>query len=91
MFALTFISTTVPADALKFSGLQHDRPTVSKAVARWLSGNGDRNGGRAKRLIRHRLRARENVAPAAEAAASVVNGGSPQREGEERELSFECL
>ena len=52
-----------PADALKFSGFQHDRPTVSKAVARWLSGSGDRNGGRAERLIRHRQRTVENVAP----------------------------
>ena len=81
-----------PADALKVSGLQHDRPTVSKAVARWLSGSGDRNGGRAERLVRRRLRATENVAPAAEGRVAPIapDSGSPhQSEGEE--LAFEQL
>ena len=66
---------------LKFVGAPCDRPTVGKAVAKWLSGSCDRNGGRADRLVRHRLRNMQA------ADAPVENGrrsNSPsEEEGEE--------
>ena len=56
---------SLPADTLKLSGVQHDVPTVSKAVTRWLSGSSDRDGGRARRAKQGNLQTSTAATPTA--------------------------
>ena len=68
---------------------------ATEAVAKWLSGGCDRNGGRAERLLRHRLRTSvpERPAPAAEPPSPVTNQSVEEEveEDEEREIPFDMM
>lgn len=63
-------------------------------MAKWLSGGCDRNGGRAERLLRHRLRTFVPERPAPAAGPPSVTNQSVEEEAEEdeeREIPFDMM